>query len=361
VKKISVEQLWESLTAAGIVSGEIPVEIYHHSPWFVRVMLGFAGWIGALFLLSFIGAAMQFIIRDSTASLITGALICAAAVFIFRKAGRKDFAVQFGLATSFTGQMLFIVGLMEMFRWGSSFGYVVLAVFEGILAVVVINSIHRVVSACVAAVSISFALSSYGLQHIPPGLISLGIAIIWLNEFKWAKKGSLVRPVGYGLIIAAAYINGALLMHTPMWFGGGEHRVPQLVTLSYWLGSILNGAVLIFVVYRLLTREGLGLNDRISLLSLLSALAIAVSSFKSPGVSTGLIIVLLGYANGNKVLTGFGIFSLIAYLSHFYYQLDVTLLTKSISLIITGTVFLAARFAFSMFWPEKEKRGDKYA
>lgn len=361
MKTTSAEQLWVRLSEAGIVSGDTPLESDQHSPWFVRLMLGVAGWIGALFLLGFIGAAMQFIVRDSTTSLITGALICAAAVFIFRRAGGKDFAVQFGLATSFTGQMLFIFGLMDIFRWGSSFGYVVLSVFEAILAIIVINSIHRVVSACIAAVSISFALSSYGLQHIAPATISFGIAIVWLNEFRWATKGSLVRPVGYGLVMAAAYINGALLMHTPMWIGGREHLIPQLVTISYWLGSVLNGAVLIFVVYRLLAREGLGLNDRVSLMSLLSALAIAGSSFKAPGVSTGLIIVLLGYANGNKVLTGFGIFSLIAYLSHFYYQLEATLLTKSVSLVITGIVFLAARFAFSKFWTENERRGNNYA
>jgi uncharacterized membrane protein len=71
--------------------------------------------------------------------------------------------------------------------------------------------------------------------------------------------------------------------------------------------------------------------------------------------------VLLGYANANRVLTGLGVFSLIAYLSLYYYQLQATLLVKSASLIATGMVLLIARFVLVMLWPATEQEGENHA
>jgi hypothetical protein len=361
MRTTSTEQLWDRLAAAGLVRGKSAPPAEQQSPWFVRVMLGFAGWIGALFLLGFVGASLQFVLKSREASLITGAAVCVAAAFVFRASHGKNFAVQFGLAMSFAGQALFIFGLMDIFRSESGFSYLVIAVFEAVLAAVIINAIHRVVSAFAAAVTLGFALSSFGIPHLAPALITAGFVIVWLNELAWADRGSLVRPVGYGLVLAAIYINGALLMHQHMWLGGMAKSSPEIVRLSYWAGIILNSAVFIFAVSRLLGREGLGFNERLAQVALVAALAIAVSSFKAPGIITGLVIVLLGYANGNRVLTGLGIFALIAYLSHYYYQLEATLLIKSAALAATGMVLLVARFVLNRVWPDEAQRGGSHA
>ncbi len=360
MRTTSNKQLWNLLAAKSIVSGESTPMTDQHSPWFVRVMLGFAGWIGAFFLLGFVGVSLQFIMRNNTASLITGAVVCAAAVFIFRVSRGKDFTVQFGIAVSFAGQALFISGLMGIFTWGSGISYFVIAAFEAALAVVITNTIHRVATAFAAAISFSFALSSCSVSHIAPALITAGFVVLWLNELAWADRGSLVRPVGYGLVLAVMYINGALLMHEHMWLGVTEN-IPEIVRLSYWAGVILNSGVFIFAVTRLLGREGLGLDDRLARVVLVAALAIAISSFKAPGIITGLVIVLLGFANGNRVLTGLGIFALIAYLSHYYYQMETTLLIKSAALVATGVVLLIARFVLGKVWPDKAHRGGSYA
>ena len=43
------------------------------APWYVRVMLGIAGWIGAMFLLGFVGAGFAFVMRSSGAMFVVGA------------------------------------------------------------------------------------------------------------------------------------------------------------------------------------------------------------------------------------------------------------------------------------------------
>jgi hypothetical protein len=324
-------------------------------------MLGFAGWVGAFFLFGFVAVSLRFILENRTASLLAGAAACAAAAFIFRALRGKEFAVQFGLAVSFAGQGLFISGLTDIFREEIGLGCLAIMVFEAVLVAAVSNQIHRVVSSCASAISLSFALSAYDIPHLAPPLITAGFAALWLKELNWADRGLLVRPVGYGFVVAAICVNGILLMGEPLWSGVFEQSSPVFGRLSWWSGVILNSAVFIFTVSRLLRREGLGMNDRTTQVSLVAAVAIAISSFKAPGITTGLIIVLLGYANANRLLTGLGILGLIGYLSLYYYQLETTLLVKSAVLAATGIVLLIARFVLSRVWPANGQGGDGYA
>ena len=356
---LSTEQLWVRLAKENLVTGEMTPLPDQHSPWFVRVMLGFAGWIGALFLLGFVGASLSFIMRSGTASLIAGVLVCAGAAIIFRVSKEKDFAVQFGLATSFAGQALCIFGLMEIFHWGNGFGYVSVTIFEAVLAAVVANEIHRAATAFAAAVSLSLALWWYGVPYLAPALITASVAVVWLHEFAWADKGPILRPIGYSLALAALYSNGTLLMHGYSWLlGRGSVISPALARLSYWAGILLIGAVFLYTVFRLAAREGFTIKDRPTQAALIAALAIAITSYKAPGIAAGLVIVLLGYANANRVLAGLGVFSLIAYLSLYYYQLQATLLVKSASLVATGIVLLAARLALNTVWPARHEGGN---
>jgi hypothetical protein len=101
---ITTPQMWQHLRNHGLVDGDMPESSGSASPWYVRVMLGVAGWIGALFLLGFVGAAFAFVMKSMAAAMILGVLCCAVAFSIFRIARENDFASQFGLALSLTGQ-----------------------------------------------------------------------------------------------------------------------------------------------------------------------------------------------------------------------------------------------------------------
>jgi hypothetical protein len=89
--RMKADQVWADLLKAGLVQGASP-ELNVRSPWFVRVMLGVAGWFGALFLLFFVGLAMSFIFKNAGAALLLGAGACAVAAMLFRKFPEHDFA-----------------------------------------------------------------------------------------------------------------------------------------------------------------------------------------------------------------------------------------------------------------------------
>src|SRR5262245_62060082 len=116
MSSITRSALWSQLEKAGLVQGGLPEAGDSSSPWFIRVMLGFAGWLGALFLLGFVGAAFAFVFRSAAMMVLAGGGACAAAVAIFRAAPKSDFMAQFGLAGSLAGQALLLFGFAGLFK-----------------------------------------------------------------------------------------------------------------------------------------------------------------------------------------------------------------------------------------------------
>ena len=60
-ESITSATVWQRLLEAKLVEGEMPVIDQTQSltqPWYIRVMLGFSGWLGALFLMGFVGIFM---------------------------------------------------------------------------------------------------------------------------------------------------------------------------------------------------------------------------------------------------------------------------------------------------------------
>lgn len=336
------EALWLRLRGAGLVQGDLPVQAEAGSPWYVRVMLGFAGWIGAVFLCFFVGAAFTFVMRSGVAAILVGASACAAAAVIFR-ASRGDFAGQFGLAVSLAGQAILVYGIAELLgRPSLQITALVVAVQQAVLFVLVPNFVHRVFTSWSALAALQLALADSGFSAFAPALATALFVAIWLVEFDRVERVELLRPGGYGIALGAVQ---ASVMHGALWYGL-LLRHPQLGTQSIaWAGAAASAAVLLWAVVALLRREGVALLSGAGKLAIAATAILAAASLKAPGLAPALAILVVGYANGNRVLAGLGIAALLAYLSHYYYSLEMSLLEKSAVLAVTGIVLLAARLA----------------
>jgi uncharacterized membrane protein len=137
------------------------------------------------------------------------------------------------------------------------------------------------------------------------------------------------------------------------------HGTPVGGDAVQWLGRAASLLVLVAAVVLLLRREGLALVSGQGRVGLAAALILGAASFKAPGVGPAAAILVVGYANGNRVLAGVGIAALVGYLSHYYYSMQTTLLFKSGLLAATGLALLAARLALHRWWPEE--RGAVHA
>ncbi len=340
------DEAWARLREAGLAEGQAPPADNALSPWYVRVMLGIAGWIGALFLLGFVGAALAFVFRSPSAGIAVGLIGCVAAYALLRAGGRNDFLLQFALALSLAGQVLFVIGVMEG-AWqvgGSKVARLLLvSLFEAGLAIAMPLFIHRVWSAWAASAALAVALGQLSLDSVAPALIAAAAAALWLREYGWGRFASIARPAGYGLALALLQFQGFAA------WGLGAAAVMlaerDAQSRDLLISGLLVGLVLCAVAWRLLAREGVPLTSRAAIAAGSAALVVALLGVKMPGLAAAGLLLVLGFANGNRVLLGLGLLGLIGFVSSYYYRLDATLLAKSGYLAAGGIALLLVRAA----------------
>jgi uncharacterized membrane protein len=355
------QNLWLDLKQAALVEGDLPPTGAATAPWFVRVMLGVAGWIGAVFLLFFVGLGLRFVLESAVASMVVGLAACAAAGMLFRLKPDRDFVTQFALAVSLTGQGLVLVALSSWLKHQVSSIALAMAVFQAVLFILVPNFIHRVWATWMGACAVVFALGRWHLQAYGLGLLSGACAWVWLNEFQLVKHGTMPRAGGYGLVLALMSAAGMVAWPAGAWlWRAGSHRPPGS-DYHLWIGAGLGGVALLWAVWRLLIREAVQPTSRTCGPILGAAGILAVATIKAPGLAPAVLILLLGYGNGNRVLSGLGVAALLGYLSFYYYSLESTLLYKSALMAATGLALLAARFMLQHLWPAPQPQEERHA
>lgn len=351
--------VWDRLRRAGLVAGDPPGEAGTHTPWYIRTMLGIAGWIGAMFLLGFFVGAFSLVMDAPIVALILGGALVTAAAFVFRHWPTADFAGQFGLAVSLAGQALVVMGLGQLLSPRDALVALVFAAVQAGLFVLIPNFLHRVLVSASATAAGVYALGIWGFLPYTQALVFAAFAWVWVHEFSHPGRGAQLRALGYGLTLLVIY---GLVVHTATgaWraagIGGGTID-PVGGAIAYWIGDALTGAVMIWLVWKLLARQGVAPADGAGLAALAGAVVAALISLKAPGLAITVAILLLGFANGNRVLFGLGVLSLLAYWSYYYYSLDITLLQKSALLACAGIALIAARLAMIHRWPAAADRG----
>lgn len=335
-------RLWALLRRHGLVASDVAPAREPGTFWFVRLLLGFGGWLGAVFLLGFVAAAFSFVVDKPLASFIAGALACLVAAVLLRKPVETDFLPHFAFAVSLAGQALMAWGLASGMHAGGPAAFAI-AAQQAVLLLAVPNALHRIWTSGTAAVAVAYGLHALQLGPYASFLLTAAVAWIWLKEFdlgRWAGAG---RAAGYGISIAAVAVTATagVFGRDAATFGDGA---------SGWLGAALGGAVLPAAAAMLLRREGMQPGSRLGSSALIIALILGAAAVKAPGLAPAMVILVLGFANGNRVLAAFGIVALLAYLSHYYYSLQATLLEKSALLAATGMALLLAKIALTRAW-----------
>ena len=345
--------LWKRLRTADVVAGDLPTEVA--SPWFVRVMLGIAGWIGALFILGFIGAGFAMVMRSAGAAAVAAVICCGGAFAIFRVMPKSDFASQFGLATGLAGQTLFGVAIFQQFHSGDSTGYLLFFCVEAALTVFMPNFIHRIVTTLAAVAALSLGCAQSGMHGLVLPLAAAGCALVWRNELRQSARADVWRPVGYGLAL------GVLQTATTFLLGG--EVLFFLNRGNGWLqrhgtevGTVLVIVVVLAVTVSILQELEIGVTSREGVAIVSSAVVVMGVSFPAHGLAAATLLLLLGFAGGNRILFGLGLVACASFLSHYYYQMRESLLTKAVILGVIGIIVLIVRWGLRELFPARGAR-----
>ncbi|HEX7951919.1 MAG TPA: DUF4401 domain-containing protein, partial [Burkholderiales bacterium] len=231
------------------------------------------------------------------------------------------------------------------------------------LFLLIANFLHRVLSAAVASAALLLALGIWGFYPYTQAIVLAAFSWAWLNEFSVPGRSAEIRAIGYGLTLltlaelvtrsSTSYLRTEWPIHGAMAPIGGP--------FGFWIGAALVGAITLWVAWSLLRRQGADPAHGPGLATLAGAALVGLISVKAPGLGMTVTMLLLGFANSNRVLAGLGILSLLAYWSYYYYSLEITLLQKSGLLIGAGIALIAVRLAARRHWPMPDDKGAGHA
>ncbi|NQY06909.1 MAG: DUF4401 domain-containing protein, partial [Flavobacteriaceae bacterium] len=176
----------------------------------------------------------------------------------------------------------------------------------------------------------------YGLMHVYVALYSIGLTCILLNEAKLIasskKLSKLYNPLRIGFIFSLLF--GLFCI-------GKKNLLTE--DFSPWFSSIVMIPITLYLISQIIKILDVKLTKSKNIIYYLSVLILTSTVF-SPAISGALIIILLCFLVNYR--TGFviGIIATIYFISQYYYDLNLTLLTKSMILFGSGVVFLLLYF-----------------
>jgi uncharacterized membrane protein len=252
-----------------------------------------------------------------------------------------------------TGQILAGVAIYKHFNFEKSAGHGLFLVVEVALTLFMPNFTHRIVTTLGAALALFFALFQAGLPGFALPLTAAACAYIWRNEINLAPHAVIWRPVGYGLALGIFLIAALERFTGATGFFSHHHSNGWLQRHGMTVGTVMVAVVFIAVVIHILKELALELDSTSGQIILFCTLLIMGLSIPAHGLAAALLIMILGFAAANRVLTGFGLLALFSFLSHYYFSMQETLLFKSLILLMSGAILLAVRYGIQRLYPVK--------
>jgi len=314
------------------------------TPWFVTALVGISAWLSVFLFLFFI--FLSHIIDDASSAIVVGFILLVATIFLNYLHKNRLFISQLALALNITGQISFIGGIAV--ADGNIIAAALTTWFLEILLIFVYkNNILRflaVTIATLAALVLLYEFKLYQGIHVVIILLAAGSSWYWLAESDHLTDKmmrSIYQPLGYGFVIALQMV---LLLSI-------LQNTPNIPNVTWWYSTIGLISILLMLEIYLLDGYGIPMSAPQSYAIFISTLLVGLLLYQSPGIIASIIILVLGFQRGNRVLMGLAIIFLTLFIIAFYYHLNITLLMKSITLMTTGIALLGLRVVFKYIFP----------
>ena len=182
------------------------------------------------------------------------------------------------------------------------------------------NFLHRVLAAGGAAIALALGVNQLALHGLAAPLLCAGPRLGLARAEALGRSGELWRPVGYGLVLALLLVETFRLFGVTEWFGLGGEAPGWMRIHGPLIGRALTAALLVLVAIVIALREGHPPTGRVTLAAAGGALLLGLLSLGAPGLASALLILLLGFAAGNRILMALGILSLLGFVEPFLLQ-----------------------------------------
>ncbi|MGO2340510.1 MAG: DUF4401 domain-containing protein [Psychrobacter sp.] len=338
---------------------DIDDNAHEHTPWFIQTLFGFSGLLASGLFIVFLLLLLNGIsIFESVAGLlVTGLLLSAGGFALFKNNNHKDntFISSLAFTISVSGQVYIAAALLEV-SLPEPIGIWLFLLIQIVITTIVPNPIYRLLSVGVVIGCLIYLLNYYDIPEAVLGVLALITVIGNLQRYELLQYLSAPRRNSrFEIINAVAYASAAILLAVSVYFiaaeyGNGFGYNEEAFFYNYFLAQTLLTLASLYAAYLLLKRYHIKF---VSLLGMIATAAIivlgALSVYVSGLLATSLVIII-AMANSQRVLLGLSIAALVGYIFWYYYQLDTSLLIKSLSMFIIGIAILLMRWLLVTFY-----------
>ncbi|RXP53798.1 DUF4401 domain-containing protein [Lutibacter sp. HS1-25] len=313
----------------------------------IKILSLFGGFFATQSFLGFL--SLMGLFDSPTALVAVGIAFVIAAISINKKFDKIIFDT-ISISAYVTGLVLLGIGL-HFFNATNS--VIALAIFVVAFITLVLNQTYilsfvAVITACGSILSLIILNKVYELFQMYTVLIAAMLTYVILNEGKIItinnKFSKLYNPIRIGLIFSLLF--GLAFL--------GNRTILDLNIGFIWLSSVMLMLLVIYLVSQIV--KILEVTDKKNQITiyLLTVLVLSSTIF-APSILGAILIVLLCFLVNYKTGLVIGIIALIYFISQYYYDLNFSLLTKSIILIVSGILFLV----FYAFIHKKSVQNEK--
>lgn len=309
----------------------------------IAAVAGVGAWLTSLFVLGFV-LTLGVAALDGPGLLAFTVLSAGVAVAMDRfEAFGGVFVSQSVLAASAAAQLVVPFATES---WPAMGTVIIQLVVSGSLYALLGSKANRALSAAILiGVSAGFSAdaSLVGYFLVFGSAFGLVCAVFGLDrELSWRVR-RLLRPAAYVCVVGALVMSIAPLVN----------ELAADANYEFYAGWLLQGIAALFafgvVGFHVVADEE---NERAVLLTALATTAV-LGALTSSGVFVALLVAALGFWKLDRILIVLGGLGVAGHLAIYYHQLDITLLEKSIALVISGLILLGIRWWYGSGEPEE--------
>jgi len=297
------------------------------SPWYMQAVLGVGAWITTIAGLAFAWVVMDLVFgvdEPNEVVAIVGAVLFAASLWLLHHRPEGPFVAHAAVAFATAGTMLAAAGIGV--QAGSMWVAVVATLPFAAAAVWQQRSLLlQFLIASVTLVLLLIAIWDHWHQMVadlPALFVPFGVALLLYPPRRD------VRPAAFALLIVPQFLEVVIFSFETGW--------------TFWFGWPAKGLLLAVFAFLFFVNWRRLVEPQVRVLAAAGGLAVAVIAFLLPtGASAALVMLALGYTLGSRSLAILGAVAEIYFVWRFYWDMQETLLTKSIILMAAGAILLA--------------------
>lgn len=303
----------------------------------VRILSVVGGFIGCAFFIGFL--VLLGVLSDSGGTMVIGAVLLAGSVML-NFFTRSRFLDGVAIALFVSGIALLSFGLDQGAR-GLAFLYIILSVAVFSLAR---NQLLMFLS--VGLFFGSMLLQGYSFQSYFTTYITVALLVAAYTVVNLAETAAITA--GTWLNIRHSALRGGLLFS----FAAVLVFVVRTDIYLYYLGhSWIMWCIIMIALLAALWQvmKSLGLALKTILGFGLALIALMLPCLFFPAIPGAILILLVSAHTRHRTGLGVGIVTLVYFVSRYYYDMQLTLLIKSLILLGSGLLFLAGWYLFKKY------------